>query len=99
MWVGVGCLGGKKNEKLYNSIAMENPRSVIIRAVSLMYSGIVMMGKFIGGVEIKKRKPAIRLPRANRKIGLINLGLFSLMGEIGGNRGFDISTKKIIRVL
>lgn len=39
------------------------------------------------------KNPAIILPSANRLIGLISIGLFSLIIIVGGNRGFDIRTK------
>lgn len=60
---------------------------------------MVIIGTFMGGIEIDIKKPAIRLPRARRKIGLINFVLFSLIGDIGRNRGFDSNTKKMIRAL
>lgn len=39
------------------------------------------------------KNPAKILPNARRLIGLIRFGLFSLIEIIGGNRGFDITTK------
>lgn len=37
--------------------------------------------------------PAIMLPNASRLIGLIRLGLFSLIEMSGGYRGLDMMTK------
>lgn len=43
--------------------------------------------------------PAIMLPQANRLIGLITAGLFSLIGDRGLNRGKPIETKNTTRRL
>lgn len=43
--------------------------------------------------------PATMLPQASRLIGLITEGLFSLIGDIEGNRGWPIDTKNTIRRL
>lgn len=39
------------------------------------------------------KKPARMLPSASRLIGLITIGLFSLIMIEGGKRGLDIRTK------
>lgn len=44
-------------------------------------------------------RPAIMLPQASRLIGLITVGLFSLMGDSARKRGWPIETKKMTRRL
>ena len=72
---------------------------VTSRAVVFRYKGIVIMGLFIGGISLEIRNPAKMLPRANRLMAFFSCGLFSLIEIIGGNRGLDMTTKKIMRVL
>lgn len=98
-YVGDGCLGVKKNVRLLSSIAIVKPKIVTNRAVSFRYRGIVIIGLFIGGINFEIRKPAKILPRASRLIAFFNCGLFSLIEIVGRNRGLDMTTKKIIRVL
>lgn len=43
--------------------------------------------------------PAKMLPKAKRLIGFMSILLFSFIIISGGNRGFDIRAKKIIRRL
>lgn len=79
--------------RLFSSNAMANPMIVIISAVVFRYHGIVMIWVVIGGMLWEIKKPAMMLPRANRLMGLIRSGLFSLIMIEGGNRGLVIKTK------
>lgn len=47
----------------------------------------------MGGILYEMKNPARMLPSANRLIGLINSGLFSLMMMVGEKRGLVIKTK------
>lgn len=58
-----------------------------------------MTGVFKGVSEEVRMRPAIMLPQASRLRGLMIKGLFSLMGEREGNRGWPIVTKKTTRRL
>lgn len=80
-------------------MAIVNPVSVIKRAVSFRYRGMVRIGVFIGGMLLDKRYPAKTLPIKRRLIELISWGLFSLIGAREENRGCPMRAKKIIRVL
>jgi len=72
---------------------------VTSRAASLSSGGIVMMGVLEGRMFDVRSRPATMLPQANRLIGLITWGSFSLIGERGRNRGVPMETKKITRRL
>lgn len=82
-----------------NSRAMRTPIIVTARAASLRTGGMVMTGVFKGRMLDVIKRPAMMLPQANRLIGLITAGLFSLIGESALNRGWPITTKKTIRIL
>lgn len=69
------------------------------RAAVLRRRGIDITGVFRGVIFEVIRSPAMMLPQANRLIGLITVGLFSLMGERGLKRGCPMETKKITRRL
>lgn len=69
------------------------------RAVSLSTGGMDITGVFSGRMLEVISRPAITLPQASRLIGLITVGLFSLIGERGLNRGRPIDTKKTTRRL
>lgn len=82
-----------------NSSAVRRPRIVTIRAASFSRGGIDMIGVFKGVILEVIRRPAIMLPQASRLMGLITVGLFSLMGERALNRGWPMATKKTTRRL
>lgn len=73
--------------KELSSIPIAKPAKVISRADNLIISGIVIVIDVIGGMLIVTKNPAKMLPIANRIIGLIKFGLFSLIGEIEEKRG------------
>lgn len=64
-----------------------------MRAASLSRGGIVITGVFRGVMEEVMRRPATMLPQASRLIGLMTVGLFSLIGDNEENRGWPIDTK------
>lgn len=66
---------------------------VTIRAANFRRGGIDMIGVFMGTMFEVINRPATILPQANRLIGLITAGLFSLMGESELKRGWPIETK------
>lgn len=82
-----------------SSKAVSSPIMVTARAAVFRRRGIDMMGVFRGVMLEVIKRPAIMLPQASRLIGLITVGLFSLMGDRGLNRGWPIDTKKITRRL
>lgn len=79
--------------RLFSSRATRSPVIVINRAVIFSCQGMVMVWVLIGGMLWEMIYPAKILPNARRLIGLISLGLFSLIDIIGGYRGFVIVTK------
>lgn len=85
--------------RLLSSMAIVNPKIVTDRAASFKYRGMVMMGLFIGGMSLEIKKPAKILPKASRLMAFFSCGLFSLILIVGRNRGLDMITKKMIRVL
>lgn len=66
---------------------------VMIRAVIFMYRGMVITWTVVGGMLYEMKKPARMLPSASRLIGLMIIGLFSLIIIEEGKRGLDIRTK------
>lgn len=82
-----------------SSSAVRRPRMVTIRAASFSRGGIDIIGVFRGVIWEVIRRPAIMLPHASRLIGLITVGLFSLIGERALNRGWPMDTKKTTRRL
>lgn len=82
-----------------SSRAISRPRRVINRAVNLRRGGMVIIGVFKGVMLEVMRRPARMLPPARRLIGLVVVGLFSLMGCNVLNRGWPMGTKKIMRRL
>lgn len=80
-------------------MAVRTPRRVTVRAASFRRGGMDITGVFIGRTLDVIRRPAMMLPQASRLMGLITVGLFSLMGESGVNRGFPMETKNTIRRL
>ena len=60
---------------------------------------MVIIGVFKGVRLEVIRSPAIILPPASRLRGFISVGLFSLIGERGGKRGWPIETKNTTRRL
>lgn len=82
-----------------SSRAINSPKMVTTRAASLRRGGIVMTGVFKGIMFEVIRRPATMLPQANRLIGLITAGLFSLIGDMGLNRGWPMETKYTTRRL
>lgn len=69
---------------LFRSSAIANPAIVIMRAVIFRYQGMVITCTVVGGMLYEMKKPAKILPSANRLIGLISNGLFSLMIIVAG---------------
>lgn len=78
---------------------MSTPRIVTARAAVFRRGGIDITGVFKGRMLDVISKPARMLPQARRLIGLITVGLFSLMGESELNRGNPIDTKNTTRRL
>lgn len=78
---------------LLRSSAIANPAIVMTRAVIFMYRGMVITWTVVGGILCEMKKPARMLPSASRLIGLITIGLFSLIIIEEGKRGLDIRTK------
>lgn len=81
------------------SSARIKPRIVIARAVIFRYWGMVICGIVVGGMLLEMINPAKRLPISRRLMGLVRVGLFSLIVIRVGNRGCPRSAKKIVRVL
>lgn len=75
-----------------SSKAVRSPSAVTIIADNLREGCIVITGVFKGVRFEVIRSPAIMLPHASRLIGLITIGLFSLIGERGLSRGCPITT-------
>lgn len=82
-----------------NSQAINTPRIVTARAASLRVGCMDITGVLRGVMFEVIRRPAKMLPHARRLIGLMTVGLFSLIGERGLNRGWPMDTKKITRRL
>jgi len=82
-----------------SSRAVISPRIVTARAASFSRGGIDITGVFRGIILEVIKRPATMLPRAKRLMGLITIGLFSLMGEKALNRGRPIETKNTTRRL
>lgn len=81
------------------SIAIINPKAVIIRAEVFTSSGIVIICGLVGGVFIIIKNPAVMLPQARRLIGFITILLFSLIVAVDIDRGLFIDAKNTIRKL
>lgn len=86
--MGVSCLFVRDA----SSRAVKSPRIVTVSAASLEDVAIVIMGVLRGVILLVRISPATILPPANRLIGLITAGLFSLIGDRALNRGIFIST-------
>ena len=82
-----------------SSRAVSSPIIVTISADSFRRGGMVITGVFMGRKLEVRRSPARMLPQARRLMGLITMGLFSLIGDSVENRGCPIDTKKITRRL
>lgn len=82
-----------------NSKANNSPVMVTARAATFKGIGMVMTGVFEGKKFNVMISPAIMLPQASRLMGLITSGLFSLIGDIGKNRGDPMVTKNTTRKL
>ncbi|KAF7644618.1 hypothetical protein LDENG_00218980 [Lucifuga dentata] len=80
-------------------MAVRRPRIVTSRAADLRRGGIDITGVFRGVMLVVITRPAMMLPHARRLIGLIMVGLFSLIGERGLNRGCPVEIKRIMRRL
>lgn len=70
-----------------SSRATKTPIIVTARAASFRVKGMDAIGVLGGRIFEMRRRPATMLPQANRLIGLITVGLFSLIGDRGLNRG------------
>lgn len=73
--------------RLARSIAIIRPAMVTRMAACFAISGIVIIGDLIGSMFDAITSPEIMLPQARRLIGFITVGLFSLIGERGLDRG------------
>lgn len=93
--VGLNCLAVREA----SSKARRRPMTVTARAASFRRGGIDITGVLRGVMFEVIIRPAIMLPQANRLMGLITAGLFSLIGESGLNRGWPMDTKKTTRKL
>lgn len=82
-----------------SSRAVRTPIIVTARAASFRIGGIDITGVFRGIMLEVIKRPAMMLPQARRLIGLITVGLFSLIGDSGLNRGWPMDTKKTTRRL
>lgn len=82
-----------------SSRAVISPRIVTSRAASLSKGGMDITGVLRGVIEEVMIRPAIILPHASRLMGLITVGLFSLIGERDANRGCPMETKYTTRRL
>ena len=82
-----------------SSSATRRPKIVTRRAASFRAGGIVITGVLEGRKFEVIRRPATMLPQANRLIGLMTEGLFSLIGEMAVKRGCPIDTKYTTRRL
>lgn len=85
--------------RVASSRATRRPRMVTARAAILRRRGMDMTGVFRGRMLEVIIRPEIMLPQARRLMGLITVGLFSLIGERGLNRGCPIETKNTTRRL
>lgn len=76
-----------------SSRATVKPSRVTNMAVVFRYIGIVICGIVWGVMLFEIRNPAKMLPTKSRLIGLISVGLFSLMGVSDGKRGWPSRAK------
>ena len=82
-----------------SSRAVRSPRIETARAANFNRGGMDITGVLMGRMFEVISRPAIMLPQASRLMGLITVGLFSLIGERELNRGWPMETKKITRRL
>lgn len=87
------------DDKSVSAVAVKRPMIVTSRALSFSRGVIVITWVFVGRKLDVINRPAIILPQARRLIGLITVGLFSLIGDSGVDRGCPINAKKITRKL
>lgn len=92
-------LGDFVQEMFARSKAMRNPRAVTSIAEIFKWVGIVKVTGEDGMMTWFNKRPAMMLPKASRLIGLIIVGLFSLIEETEGKRGCCNDAKKITRRL
>lgn len=81
------------------SEARRSPIIETLSAANFKIGGIDMTGVLKGRTLEVINSPAMMLPHANRLMGLMTAGLFSLMGERELNRGYPMETKKMTRRL
>lgn len=72
---------------------MAKASSVIIRAASFIYGGMVWVIGLLGRVILKIRRPARTLPTARREREFRTRGSFSSNRRIGLVRGYVIEAK------
>lgn len=79
-----GCfLGWSVEVWLVTSKARASPMRVIISARVFIEGGMVIVVVLVGRTVVVINKPAKRVPMVSRRIGLIKVLLFSLIGAIG----------------
>lgn len=71
----------------FSSSEIVIPKIVTSNADNFVIGGIVMVIMDVGGMLVVRMKPAKMLPKANRMIGLVRLGLFSLIEDVEVKRG------------
>ena len=79
--------------------AVNRPMIETVSAANFRRGGIDITGVFRGRMFEVISSPAVMLPHANRLIGLMTAGLFSLIGDNELNRGCPMDTKKTTRRL
>lgn len=80
-----------------SSRARRAPRMVTIMAAVFVMMGMVIGGVFVGGMKDVISRPARMLPKASRVMGLMIVGLFSLIGMVEGVRVNPVCTKRVMR--
>lgn len=70
--------------RLESSNARMKPRMVTAIAAIFVIAGMVIGGVFRGRMKDVMSRPAVMLPTARRVIGLVIVGLFSLIDAVEG---------------
>ncbi len=94
------CFGGESVCVVFESSrARIIPRVVTMIAAVFVMGGMVIGGVFVGRIRDEIRRPAMMLPKANRMIGRMAEGVFSLIGVIGMVRLYPVWTSRVMRRL